>query len=216
MKRLFCALLALCALVGAAAHAAVPVDLSGMTLEELYEMRALLDGRIAALEADSGVRVYESGSYVVGRDIPAGDYVLIENADAVFASVLVRADDSEESDLVTHHLINNRAVVRLAAETWVTLSEATAWPIESAPDEVPGTGEGGYLVGSHLPPGSYTITPLDKAPLSSYSVYDGILGSGEQLTKFEVLHKDVDIDLTAGEYIELSGCRLRTPGEDGE
>ena len=49
---------------------------------------------------------------------------------------------------------------------------------------------------------------MEKAPLASYSIYGGILGTGAQLLKFEVLHDAVTLDLTDGDYIVLSGCEL--------
>ena len=59
-----------------------------------------------------------------------------------------------------------------------------------------------------LPAGRYAARPAEKAPLSSYSVYSGILGTGAQLLKFEVLHETVALELQEGEYVELSGCTL--------
>ena len=64
------------------------------------------------------------------------------------------------------------------------------------------------MVGATLSAGTYTVLLNDKAPLSSYSIYDGVLGSGEQLLKFEVIREATDINLNPGEYLELSGCRL--------
>ena len=71
-------------------------------------------------------------------------------------------------------------------------------------------GEGAYLVGKQLPAGDYLVSAMDKAPLSSYSVYSGILGSGkEELIKFEVLHGEAELTLAAGDYVELSGATMK-------
>lgn len=226
MKRHTCATRTLAALLAAlvllaaapSATAAPALDLNVLSLEELYGLRQQIDAQIAALESATGAVLYESGGYRVGTDIPAGDYALYENSDAVFASAVVRAGDSEESELVTYHLINGQAVIRLVPDTWLTLSEATAVPISQAEAVSDGfAGEGGYLVGVTLPAGTYTAVPLEKAPLSSYSVYSGILGSNAQLLKFEVLHEATPITLAEGEYIELSGCGLESAfgGEEG-
>ena len=218
--RTLAALLAALVLLAAApfATAAPALDLNVLSLEELYGLRQQIDAQIAALESATGAVLYESGGYRVGTDIPAGDYALYENSDAVFASAVVRAGDSEEPELVTYHLINGQAVIRLVPDTWLTLSEATAVPISQAEAVSDGfAGEGGYLVGVTLPAGTYTAVPLEKAPLSSYSVYSGILGSSAQLLKFEVLHEATPITLAEGEYIELSGCGLESAfgGEEG-
>ena len=209
MKRIVCAMTALvlsCACVPAFAE--VP-DISSLGLEALYGLREQVNARISELEHDGGQRAYDSGSYMVGRDIPAGDYVLLENDDAMFASVIIREEAAEDSGLVSHNLINRQCVIHLTEGTWVTLSEAKACPLEAfKPGEDLSTGEGGYLVGAMLPAGRYEVYPGDMAPLSSYSIYNGILGTGAQLIKFEVLHDHVAVDLNDGEYIELSGCML--------
>lgn len=208
MKRFLCALTAALLLAGCVAVRA-EYDFSDLTLDELYEVRAQLDRRIEALESADTRRVYESGSYRVGEELPAGDYVLVENEDAVFANVAVREDASEDAPLVMHQLINGQAVIRFPEGAWVVLSEARAFPLAQVPmtsDEV--LGEGGYLAGALIAAGRYTVSPAEKAPLSSYSVYDGILGTGAQLIRFEVLHEPVDIALADGDYVELSGCTI--------
>ena len=201
-------LLVCAALLCGAMVAQADVDYDAMTLEELYRAREEIERRIDALEA-SDERVYVAGSYLIGRDIPAGDYVLVEEDDAVFASVIVREGVTEDSGLVAHHLVNRQAAVRFTEGKWLTLTEARAYPLALAPKAQDGNaGEGGYVVGVTLSAGTYTVLLNDKAPLSSYSVYDGVLGSGEQLLKFEVIREATDINLNPGEYLELSGCRL--------
>ena len=69
-------------------------------------------------------------------------------------------------------------------------------------------GEGGYLVGVQLPAGDYVAQPQDLAPLSSYSVYTGILGTDAQLTQFQLLHEATPLTLKDGDYVELSGCSI--------
>ena len=191
------------------AASATELDLSDMTLEQLYAAREAIDARIDALEQHGSVQSYDSGSYLIGRDIPAGDYVLVENENAVFASVIVREGVTADSRLMVHHLINRQAVVRLNEGKWLTLTEARAWPLNQAPAAASAPGnEGGYLVGATLPAGRYAVSVIDKAPLSSYSVYDGVLGADERLLRFEVIRETTEITLNEGEYIELSGCCL--------
>ena len=97
MKRLIGALAALALMCGALSASAEDIVLEGRSLEELYGLRERLERQITALEqADDGVTV-DAGTYQVGRDIPAGDYVVTENQDAMFASVMVRESADEAS-----------------------------------------------------------------------------------------------------------------------
>ena len=215
MRRLCVALMALLLLMtwgGALAEA--DYDFSGMGLDELYDIRARLDTAIARLEAAGGAHHYEDGSYLVGRDLPEGDYTLQEMENAVFASVAIRTEDSSDSALILHKLISGQVDVHLAKDTWVTLSEARAYPLGTEPSRISAdgeAGEGAYLVGVQLAPGQYDVIMDDKAPLSSYSVYSGILGTDAKLTRFEVLHEQTELTLEEGEYVELSGCLLTPP-----
>lgn len=211
MKRVFCAALAALMLTLGGAQATPGPDFSGMTLEELYEARAELDAAISALEGSEAAVYYEDGSYLVGEDIPEGDYVLLEREDAVFASVVVRNGESTDAALILHKLVTGRADIRLTKGTWVTFSELRVCPLGAEPEALGPdgcVGEGAYLVGRQLPPGRYTVTPEDRAPLSSYSVYTDMLGTQAQLIKFEVLHEAVALNLSEGDYVELSGCSM--------
>ena len=214
MKRIFCACLALLLATGFSARAA-GMDFSGMELEELYGLRTELDAAIEALENRDGALHYEDGTYLVGRDLPEGDYALLELENAMFASIVIRAGDSADAELILHKLISGRADIHLSRDTWVTLSELSAWPLGTEPalDGDGPVGEGAYLVGVQLPAGSYTATPQDAAPLSSYSIYSGMLGTNAQLMKFEVLHDAVELALEEGSYVELSGCTLTPVGD---
>lgn len=218
MKRklclLLCAALALCIYAAACAE---EFDFNSLTLEELYDVREALNQRINALEQAANPKIYDSGTFLVGQGIPAGDYVLTENENAVFASVAIREGVTEDSGLIAHHLINRRAIVRLKQGTWVTLTEAKACALNQTLMETSDVyGEGGYLAGTTIPAGWYNVAVQDKAPLSSYSVYDAVLGASESLIKFEVIHGDTILELNEGEYIELSGCTLEAdPTLDG-
>ena len=213
MRRLLACLMALLIpAIGCAAQASADYDFSTLSIAELYALRAQLDEAIEAREAEEGVGFYEDGTYLVGSDLPVGDYAVQERGNAMFASVVVRAGKGAEDPLILHKLVSGQADIHLVRNTWVTFSEVRAWPLGSEPSlmsEDGVVGEGAYLVDRQLPAGDYLVSVADKAPLSSYSVYSGIVGSGkEELLKFEVLHGDTELTLSAGDYIELSGATM--------
>jgi len=213
MCRLCLLTLALLILAGSCTAQASPdYDFSTLSISELYAVRAQLDEVIEAKEAEESVGFYEDGTYLVGSDLPVGDYAVQERENAMFASVVVRAGKGDEDPLILHKLISGQADVHLVRNTWVTFSEVRAWPLGAEPslmDENGVVSEGAYLVGKQLPEGDYLVNVADKAPLSSYSVYSGIVGSGkEELIKFEVLHAETELTLETGNYIELSGATM--------
>ena len=213
MRRLCLLTLALLILAGSCTAQASPdYDFSTLSISELYAVRAQLDEVIEAKEAEESVGFYEDGTYLVGSDLPVGDYAVQERENAMFASVVVRAGKGDEDPLILHKLISGQADVHLVRNTWVTFSEVRAWPLGAEPslmDENGVVSEGAYLVGKQLPEGDYLVNVADKAPLSSYSVYSGIVGScKEELIKFEVLHAETELTLETGNYIELSGATM--------
>lgn len=217
MRRLLACCMALLLLGSCGvAQAAPDFDYTTLTIDELLELRAELDEVIEAKEAEESVGFYEDGTYLVGSDLPVGDYAIQERENAMFSSVSVRAGDSDDAALILHKLISGQLDIHLAKDTWVTLSEARAWPLGAEPSilhEDGSAGEGAYLVGIQLSAGDYLAKIDEKAPLASYSVYSGILGEEDALlTKFEVLHGETELELESGEYVELSGCTL-TPIE---
>lgn len=213
MRRFWACFLALLILtVACAAQATADYDYSSLSVSELYALRAQLDEIIEAKEAEESVGFYENGTYLVGSDLPVGDYAIQEKENAMFASVIVRAGKGEEDPLILHKLVSGQADVHLVRNTWVTFSEVRAWPLGAEPSLIGEDGvvrEGAYLVGKQLQAGDYLVKVADKAPLSSYSVYSGIVGSGkEELLKFEVLHGEAELTLESGNYVELSGATM--------
>jgi len=189
------------------------IDFSAYTLDELYILRGELEQAIAHLEAAQGdSTVYQSGVYQVGVDILPGVYVITETEHALFSNLVIYDSDGEDANILKYMLITNQDLVCLSANTWVTLSYASAYPISAAPavhtDENGNFPEGGYWVGVHLEPGTYSLLPDNKAPISSYSIYDGIPGTNEQLLKFESFTAPVSITLSERQYLLLSGCSL--------
>lgn len=214
MRRTWTAIMALLILTACCgARAFSDIDFSGLTLSELYEVRAQLDEIIEAKEAEGSVGFYGDGTYLVGSDIPVGDYAIQERENAMFASAVVRAGKSIDDPLILHKFVSGQADIHLVRNTWVTFSEVRAWPLGAEPSLMDGDGtvkEGAYLVGKQIPAGDYLVSVADKAPLSSYSVYSGIVGSGkEELIKFEVLHGEAELTLAAGDYVELSGASMK-------
>lgn len=188
----------------------VEIDLSQATLEDLLDLRDRVQRRIDELEANN-VRTYASGSYAVGIDIPAGVYLVREQEHSIFPSVMVRRGAAVDSELLSYEMIINQAVIQLSAGTYLTLSDAVAYPFDSAPDAglQDGVGtEGGYWVGVQIPAGRYTVRPDENAPLSSFSVYSGILGTNAQTLRFELIYDATELELETGQYITLSGCSL--------
>ena len=219
---LLAGLMLLLALPGALAESGKPdyagLDLTQASLDELKDLYERI-----ALEIESRdtaeAPFFPSGTYAAGLDMPAGIYLVREDEHGIFPSMTVRRGSMPDSPLESYEIIIKQAVVQISTGTFVTLTDAVAYPFESVTEDwLAGgeAGEGGYWVGPQIPEGTYRIVADEKAPLSSYSVYSGILGTNPQLERFETVNDEIETALVSGQYIVLSGCSIALPLEDGE
>ena len=98
MKKLLCVLAAACLLLGAAGAFAEAPDFSAMSDDELIAQLAALQSEIVARDIEKTAAL-TAGTYIGGRDIPAGDYILAsagEEGDAGIVSLRSVNDPEDE------------------------------------------------------------------------------------------------------------------------
>ncbi len=208
--RKFCACALMLTLLTHPALAEIAIDPATATLEELIEARDQLNAEIDARRAADAAR-FVSGKYVVGTDMPAGLYVVYPDEGARLSSISMRARVKDEDQLIGFESVRVQIVVELFDGQTVELSNANAVPLELTAAVDLSEGEvcnGGYLVGTHLAAGEYTLTPLRDALLTSYSVQTGPSGSLSSILAFAMIHEPTNITLEDGNYIQLTNCTL--------
>ncbi|MDO4355539.1 MAG: hypothetical protein Q4E13_03375 [Clostridia bacterium] len=209
MRKLCACALALTLLNGSAL-AEITIDPATATLEELIEARDRIDAEIDARRIAEAAS-FASGSYVVGEDMPAGSYVIYPDESSRVSSIAVRALVKDEEQLVAFESVRVQAVVEVSDGQTLELTNATAMPLEFS-DAVDLSAEdvcnGGYLVGVHLPAGTYRLAPVKDALLPSYSVQNAPTGRTASILAFAVIHESVEITLEEGNYIQLTNCVL--------
>lgn len=156
---------------------------------------------------------YSSGSYTVGTDMAPGQYAIYPDEDARVSSLSIHSLEKDEWVLSSFEVVR----VQLAAEfhegEQIDLVNAHAVPLSSSRAVDPSSEicNGGYVVGVHLPAGTYVLSPTVDALLSSYSLQTGPVGAQVSILGFSVIHESVEITLEDGNYIQLINCLL-TPG----
>lgn len=88
MKRCFSILICILLLAMSCCYAEtsnVP-DISGLSIDELIELRNIIDSEIFKKNCAT---VLYAGDYIVGVDIPAGDYTVTQNDPDVGAAILI-------------------------------------------------------------------------------------------------------------------------------
>jgi fibronectin type 3 domain-containing protein len=110
--------------------------------------------------------------YKVGRDIPAGTYVLYESDPVFFGEVQVRKDSyNKYPSIVGQDFFVGRIYVTVQNGQYLSFRGDIGYPLTKAPalDTSSGTLiDGMYLVGKDIPAGTYSIV--------SYNTYSGYAG----------------------------------------
>ena len=213
--RLVVALL-LAVLVMPGALAEIQLDLDTATLDELIAARDAISARIEVLESEMMGKILPPGTYLAGRDILPGVYVLQENEMALLPSFTL--NDGETGDTLDFEIINRQIVVELLSGQEMQLVEASAYPIAIAPDVEVSVqtvlGVGGYWVGQQIPTGRYCIYPAENAIFACYSIYDGPIGTQSRMEEFVMVHEETEVSLEEGQYIVISDCEMRLAEEE--
>lgn len=116
----------------AAAEMEIQLDLDTATLDELIVARDAISARIEEIESEMAGEVLPAGTYLAGRDILPGVYVLRESERALLPSFTLR--DGETGDTLEFEIINCQSVVELLSGQEMQLVEASAYPIALAPE----------------------------------------------------------------------------------
>lgn len=155
--------------------------------------------------------VYPDGYYEVGKDIPAGEYVLLSTEEGnAYYEIRTNMDFDSYDDMVDYCNFSYNAIIRLEDGQFLRLSRCNASPIGEVPQISFMKGEM-FKVGYHIPAGTYRISMSEdsyyygmgyilSAPsdnydvvLSSVSVYEG---------------EDASITVQDGQYVQLKGCYI--------
>ncbi len=161
---------------------------------------------------------YGAGSYVVGKDIPAGEYAVFadgleEGKPYRTCSFTLYKSDSDEK-LIGKFRFENHGLVSLYDGQHLILASGYAVPAEGAGLTL--SPYGMYLAGRDMEPGRYRITPL-TADGGYYALYSDVRYYYDYQDEYRMFLEPVEITVTEGQYLELGGAasveRISEAGE---
>lgn len=176
----------------------------------------------AALDKMQESGVFSSGTYLVGEEIPAGEYVLVSassSGDYLFYTG-VYADREKEQE-ISGGWNEYSAIVQLEEGTYFDFSWANCYDVtkNTVPND-PMKRPGMFYVGRDIAPGSYCIVPYsdeNSSPYPSYEIYTALgsvapviaeSGSLHDLSSGELLDA-VTVTLKEGQYLKLTECIIQ-------
>jgi fibronectin type 3 domain-containing protein len=148
--------------------------------------------------------------YKVGRDIPAGTYVLYPIAAGdgtfeIYADALYLG-----TSMVGSNDFLGRCPVTVSNGEYLNLQNAMAYPQEKAPavDLTSGSlSNGVYLVGTDFPAGTYYLTP-NLVSGCYYLLYKDILYRDDSNLGIFPVSRSISVTLKAGDYVQLYNSTL--------
>ena len=171
---------------------------------------------LVPLDADGNLK---RGMYKVGRDIPAGTYVLFNDPDEGDALMETFRDSKYgEDSLVGFEFFQGRCPVTLTAGQYLYFDGGVGYALADAPAVVPVNGclpEGMYKVGpgEDLLAGTYTLIPngTEEAEYAYYFIYSDDSHSYTAILWEEDVPGPTQVTLQAGEYLYLYACKVQLP-----
>jgi len=103
-------------------------------------------------------------TFLIGTDLPAGEYFAMAGSGKFAYLLITRSRDLEISEIIWQKHFENHTIITLQVGQYITAKNATLIPIDDA--IVPNfenniLQSGTYRVGIDIPPGVFTLVPLD-------------------------------------------------------
>lgn len=155
----------------------------------------------------------KSGTYKVGSDIPAGEYLVF--ADGM--SYIESASDSTgelDSIIFNDNLMNDaHTYVTLNDGEYFKLQSGKMYPVDQAPSVIPDDGvyrDGMYKVGVDIEPGEYQVLLNEDAPLGMgyLEVTSSSSHRLEDIVTNDNIESNTYITVSEGQYLTLSNLRI--------
>lgn len=152
--------------------------------------------------------IYESSTYKVGTDIPAGEYVIL--ADGYMGYAEVSKDSTGELDsIIANENFDYNTIFTLKEGQYFKMTGAYAMPIQQV-TELDTTKGGMFKVGVHLPAGEYKVEVdedsfigygyVEVAKKSTHNLNDIVSNDNFEGSKY--------ITVKEGQYLKLSGAHI--------
>ncbi len=149
--------------------------------------------------------VYPSGTYNVGTDIPAGEYVLLLDHSTAYAAYTIYEDSSEAADFVDYNMFDYNAIIYIENGQSLSLRGCTASPINEVPkiDHFYGTM---YKIGYHIPAGTYQLKALDSSSYGIAYVLSYPSDNYDVVENYTYVEDTAAITVNDGQYLQLNDC----------
>ena len=154
------------------------------------------------------VKTYSAGQYKIGKDLPAGEYVVISNGD----SYIELASDSTGnfSSIIANDVFKNRSVITVQDGQYLKVQRGTIYAAKDAPKVELKNGmlpSCMYKVGIDFPAGEYKVTSnggdsyIEVSRDSSHNM--------SSIISNDLFTGDRYIQVSDGQYLKFFNCEVK-------
>lgn len=153
---------------------------------------------------------YKSGFYEVGKDLPAGEYLILQDKSNAVAetSVAISTDSKKENELFAESIAGN-TYANLEKGEYLEVTNGNIYPIDIAPSNTPKDKvykDGMYKVGKDIKAGTYDVKAL-KDSASIEITKDSSHKDSSIISKKDIKNTE-KVTLKDGEYITLNNAEI--------
>ena len=153
-------------------------------------------------------QTYAADSYVIGQDMPAGEYAIFTSDDSTdstysYCSLTLYKDESDERRIAELRF-QHHGLITLYNGQHLVLSDGWAIAAEEA-DILPGV-SGMYKVGRDMEPGTYQLTALTSEG-GSWALYNDVRYYYDYIDGYGRFVDPTVITVEEGQYLELTDVR---------
>lgn len=152
---------------------------------------------------------YSSGTYEVGKDIPAGEYYALSNPEIQGFFKINYVKSWQECEIKCWDNFYNSVYFTVEDGECLTVSYADFIKAEDAPETKKidqKYTENSYKVGSDIPAGSYQLVPVEND--ADYVIEKNSLHSSGSVLDSDELTKKINIKVLDGQYLSFNNAVL--------
>ncbi len=157
------------------------------------------------------VALITDGTYQVGSDIEAGEYLVFSNGVTLLENT---KDQSGNPDSIIFNIAldgRSHTYVTLLQGEYFKLQGGEMYPVASAPDLKPSNGvykDGQYKIGKDLPAGNYTLLVEDKSDIGFYEISKNSRQDMMDMLVSDVVESELSVSLTNGQYLTIRNAYI--------
>jgi len=159
----------------------------------------------AQFNAESEFRV-DAGTYEVGKDIDAGEYILFATSSSGYFSVCA---DSNGADIIFNDNFDYNSIITVYGGDFLKMNDCWAFPIEKNIREVNTSEHGMFKVGVHIPPGTYNLVVDNGSDEGYYCIYSS--SRQDNIVSNEIFENNSIVTVSDGQYLKLSQAVFENP-----